>query len=259
MEVEDVKLVRAGDNLGFGRACNLGAAQGQAEFVLFLNPDAAIYSGTLDYVFDYMTSVQSQDVGVCGVQLQDEHGYIARSCTRFPSTTSMLLHSLGIDRFVPRGGYFMSEWDHNEDRSVDHVIGAFYFVRRSVFEALNGFDERFFLYLEDLDLSKRIKNAGWRIEFLSAGKAFHKGGGTSDKIKARRLFYSLRSRILYAYKHFGSVSGTIITLSTFCLEPWLRVLLAISKCSGSSVRETLAAYRMLLKWFPEWVVKGRTR
>lgn len=259
VEGAGVTLIRTGENLGFGRACNLGAAQGNAEFILFLNPDAALYPGTLDYVIDYMSSAQHKGVGVCSVQLQDEHGHIARSCTRFPTTTSLLLHSLGVDRFMPRLGFFMAEWDHSDDRSVDHVIGAFYFVRRKVFAELNGFDERFFVYLEDLDLSKRIKAKGWRIEFLTAFKAFHKGGGTSDQVKARRLFYALRSRILYAYKHLGLLSATLISLSTLCLEPWLRVFLSIAKRSGSGVRETMSAYGMLIKWFAEWLVTGRTR
>ena len=71
----------------------------------------------------------------------------------------------------------MTEWPHTESRDVEHVIGAFYLVRRSVFEALGGFDERFFVYLEDLELSRRILHAGYRIRYVSGASALHVGGG----------------------------------------------------------------------------------
>ncbi|MEN5035221.1 glycosyltransferase family 2 protein [Pseudomonas sp. TWI929] len=257
LEQEGVSVLRTGANLGFARACNLGAAEGRSPFVLFLNPDAAVYSGTLDYVLSFMRDSRNAKVGVCGVQLEEESGHIARSCTRLPTTASFVTHALGLDRFVPRLGFFMAEWAHDADRSVDHVIGAFYLIRRELFDQLGGFDERFFVYLEDLDLSKRVKDEGYSIEYLTEVKAFHKGGGTSDQVKARRLFYSLRSRIIYAFKHLGRVSGCVVLLATMVPEPFLRVGLALLKRKGA--RETLQAYRMLYVWLGEWLATGKTR
>ncbi|WP_243055521.1 glycosyltransferase family 2 protein [Pseudomonas sp. BP01] len=257
LEQEGVRVLRTGANLGFARACNLGAAEGDAPFVLFLNPDAAVYPGTLDYVLSFIRSPRNAKVGVCGVQLEEENGHIARSCTRLPTTASFITHALGLDRFVPRLGFFMAEWAHDTDRSVDHVIGAFYLIRRELFDQLGGFDERFFVYLEDLDLSKRVKDEGYSIEYLTEVKAFHKGGGTSDQVKARRLFYSLRSRIIYAFKHFGRVSATAVLLATLLPEPILRVGLALLKRKGGM--ETLQAYRMLFVWLGEWLKTGKTR
>lgn len=257
LEQEGVSVLRTGANLGFARACNLGAAQGRSPFVLFLNPDAAVYPDTLDYVLSFMCDSRNASVGVCGVQLEEESGHIARSCTRLPTTGSFLVHALGLDRFVPRLGFFMAEWAHDTDRSVDHVIGAFYLIRRELFDKLAGFDERFFVYLEDLDLSKRVKDEGYSIEFLTKVKAFHKGGGTSDQVKARRLFYSLRSRILYAYKHLGRAFGTLVLLATILPEPFLRVFLAMFKRKGAG--ETLQAYRLLFSWLCEWFTTGKTR
>lgn len=257
LEQEGVSVVRTGANLGFARACNVGAAEGRAPFVLFLNPDAAVYPGTLDYVLSYMRDSRHDKVGVCGVLLEEDNGHIARSCTRLPTTGSFVAHALGLDRFVPRLGFFMAEWAHDTDRSVDHVIGAFYLIRRELFDRLDGFDERFFVYLEDLDLSKRVKDAGYGIEYLTEVKAFHKGGGTSDQVKARRLFYSLRSRILYAFKHLGRASGTLVLLATLLPEPLLRLGLALLKRQGAV--ETLQAYRMLFVWLGEWLTTGKTR
>lgn len=259
LESKGVILFNAGENLGFGRACNIGATRGTAEFILFLNPDAAVYPDTIVRVVEYMSSLSNKHVGVCGVQLIDEKGHVSRSCTRFPTVKNMLAHSLGIDRFIPSAGYFMAEWDHCNDRSVDHVIGAFYFIRRDIFEQLNGFDERFFVYLEDLDLSRRVKELGSSIEFLASIQAFHKGGGTSEQVKATRLFYSLRSRIIYCYKHFDVLSSTLILFNTIAVESILRMIQAAFRRSRTAIKETFSAYKMLLKWLPKWWRRGVTR
>ncbi len=254
----NVHLIMAGQNLGFGKACNLGARQGCAEYVLFLNPDAAVYPASLTSVLEFMEDPGNQDVGVCGVQLRDESGHISRSCTRFPTVLGFLAHTVGLDHFIPKLGHFMREWDHASDRSVDHVIGAFYLIRREIFDQLHGFDERFFVYLEDLDLSRRVKSEGWRIEFLGHIQAFHKGGGTSDQIKARRLFYSQRSKIIYSFKHFGFIGATSVLLSTLLLEPLSRTAISALRGSLTSVKETWVAYGLLIGWLPKWIFKGQT-
>lgn len=252
-----VNLIRAGANLGFGKACNLGAKQSKSEYLLFLNPDAALYTDTLSIVLTYMQDSANSTVGICGVQLLNEFGCIARSCTRFPSAVSLIMHAMGLDRIFPRLGHFMSEWPHNHTREIDHVIGAFFCVRRTLFEQLNGFDELFFVYLEDLDFSFRARQAGWRSIFLSNVQAFHAGGGTSCQVKARRLFYSLRSRLLYAFKHFSFLGAVGVLLATLFLEPLSRSLLALLRCSLSSLKETWAAYGMLCCWLPGWILNKK--
>ncbi|APO80681.1 glycosyltransferase family 2 protein [Pseudomonas putida] len=253
---DGVRVICAGTNLGFGRACNLGSKEGNAPYILFLNPDAVVYPGTLEYVISYMDGPERSRVGVCGVQLEEVDGHVARSCTRLPTTMSFIAHALGLSRINPAMGFFMADWAHDSDRSVDHVIGAFYLIRRELFERLGGFDERFFVYLEDLDLSKRVKEQGYSIEFISSVKAFHRGGGTSNQVKARRLFYSLRSRILYAFKHLGRTSGLAVMMTTILLEPLLRLVSAAIKRNG--VVETISAYRMLYVWLYQWLSKGAT-
>lgn len=255
----DVRLLRTGANLGFARACNLGAQGLQGEFVLFLNPDALLYEQTLARTLDCMDRPEQARTAVCGVQLVDEQGRIARSCARFPTPASMLSHALGIDRLLLRCGYVMADWDHQSSRPVDHVIGAFYLVRRAAFEQVAGFDERFFVYLEDLDLSQRLGKAGWSSLYLADVQAFHAGGGTSSQVKARRLFYSLRSRLLYVFKHFSRPAALSVLLVTLLVEPLNRTLLATLRGSWGSIKETAAAYAMLLRWWPRWILRDETR
>lgn len=253
-----VTLIRAGQNLGFAKACNMGAAPCKSEFLLFLNPDAYLYPGSLSKSLAFMGEPRNSRVGICGIQLIDEPGNVARSCARFPSVIGLLAHAVGIDRLFPRAGYFMREWDHQNTRRVDHVIGAFFLVRSQVFDALHGFDERFFVYLEDLDFSLRAKRAGWLSVYLADAQAFHAGGGTSKQVKARRLFYSLRSRLVYSFKHFRLLGASVVLLATLFAEPVSRTALALIRRSSSLLKETWAAYGMLWRWLPAWAFKGAT-
>jgi GT2 family glycosyltransferase len=257
--VPNVTLIQTGENLGFGRACNLGAKSADSEYLLFLNPDAALFEGTLTKVVNLMQEPANQAVGICGVQLIEDNGQVSRSCARFPSVTGFLAHAVGLDRVFPRLGHFMAEWDHLADRQVDHVMGAFFVVRRGLFEQLQGFDERFFVYLEDLDFSYRAHQAGWRSFYLADAQAFHAGGGTSNQVKARRLFYSLRSRLQYAFKHFSFPAAVTVLFTTLLIEPLARSVLAVARGSLPGIKETWAGYLMLWAWLPRWLFKNETR
>ena len=140
----NVTLVRTGANLGFGKACNLGAQYAKSKYLLFLNPDAALYADTLLKAVAFMEDPAHIQTGICGVQLLDESGHVSRSCSRFPSSVDFVAHAVGLTRFISGLGHFMTEWDHGQTRRVDHVIGAFFLVRRELFAMLDGFDGAFF-------------------------------------------------------------------------------------------------------------------
>lgn len=252
-------LIHSKQNLGFGKACNLGAKNADSDYLLFLNPDASIFPDTLDKALAFMQDPRHSDVGICGVQLKDETGHIARSCSRFPTPLGFLVHALGMDRLFPRLGHSMVDWSHDETRDVDQVIGAFFLVRRPLFEMLKGFDEQFFVYFEEVDFSKRARDAGWRSVYLADAQAFHAGGGTSNQVKARRLFYSLRSRLIYARKHFAFPGFALTCFATLFLEPLSRMGFSLAKRSLNAFKETGSAYVMLWRWLPDWVFKGTTR
>ncbi len=159
---------------------------------------------------------------------------------------------LGLDRLWPRRfpSHFMTDWDHRDNREVDQVTGAFYLVRRMVFEELNGFDERFFMYFEDLDFAYRAKHAGWKSYYLADAQALHYGGGASYQIKAKRLYYSFNSRVLYVAKHFGAPSAIKILMASFLVEFWVRLGWSLANLSKQNFIETIQAYRMFLQTLP---------
>jgi N-acetylglucosaminyl-diphospho-decaprenol L-rhamnosyltransferase len=247
-----LRMIRNTENKGFAAACNQGAQGSRADYLLFLNPDTRLFADSLSVPLAFMESGQNRSIGICGIQLVDEHEEVSRSCARFPTPRMFYSRIFGLDRLFPGffQSHFMEEWGHEENRAVDHVIGAFFLLRRHLFEQLNGFDERFFVYLEDLDLSLRARKSGWTRYYLADIRAYHKGGGTSEQVKATRLFYSLRSRILYGYKHFTPTQATLLLVSTLCFEPFTRLAFNIFQGAFKSASETMSGYLMLYRALP---------
>jgi GT2 family glycosyltransferase len=246
-----VNLIRSDINLGFAKACNIAASHADSEFILFLNPDASLFPDSLTKLIDFMKKTENKKIGICGIQLIDEYGHISRSCARLPTASNFIAHAIGIDRLFPKLGYLMREWDHTTNKIVDHVIGAFYLVRCELFKQMGGFDERFFVYLEDLDFSVRARQIGWTTYYLADAQAFHSGGGVSWKVKDRRLYYSLKSRLLYGFKHFSNLNACLLTFITIILEIWIRLIRSLMQNSLIDAANTIKAYRMLLKSLPE--------
>ena len=242
-----VEVIRNSQNHGFGAACNQAARSLDADYVLFLNPDTRVEPEAVARAVGCLEEPAHRDVGIVGGRLVQKSGEIARGCARFPTPWTCLTRLLGFDRALASWGlsYPMTEWDHAQSREVDHVMGAFYMVRRTVFEALGGFDERFFMYLEDVDFSRRARKAGWRCFYNAEAGAYHRGGGTSEQVKDARLFYSLHSRVLYAQKHFSRAGLLTIAICTLFAEPVIRLVACTARGSMSGVRDTISAYAML--------------
>lgn len=254
-----LRIVRNHYNRGFGAACNQGAVLASSAYLLFLNPDTRLFENSLSLPLAYLQNPKNQDVGIVGVQLLDEQNHIARSCSRFPTLGSFAAQAVGINR-VPIFRHLtqaMVEWRHDSNRTVDQVIGAFLVIRRSIFESLGGFDERFFVYFEEVDLCFRSHLAGCRSVFLADAQAFHAGGGTSRQVKAHRLFYSLRSRLLYGFKHFSRWQAWGLALITLGIEPISRTFFSLIGSGPEGVRNTWRAYRMLWGELGSILEKGR--
>lgn len=248
-----VEVIRIGENLGFAAACNRGAKGCDSPYLLFLNPDTRVEPNSFHVPITFMEKPDNIGVGICGIQLVDESGQVSRTCARFPTLWRLVASVLGFDKLpnFKGSGLHMRDWDHCSSRKVDHVIGAFYLIRRSLFEAFEGFDERFFVYLEDVDLSYRVTQWGCDIWYLANAQAFHAGGGTSRQVKAKRLFYSIRSRLLYGFKHFPAWQAWLLLAVTVIVEPVTRTALCITHGDGAGVCQIWSAYRFL------WSSMGR--
>lgn len=248
-----LEIVLNESNRGFACACNQGAAVCTAPYILFLNPDTVLFENSLGVPAEFMLDAANANVGICGIQLLDEGGRVSRSCAYFPSLKRYLAEIIGLNRlpYCENLGVHMNGWNHLSTATVDHVIGAFFFIRRAIFECLGGFDESYFVYLEDVDLSLRARKNGWTTMYLADARAFHAGGGTSRQVKAARLFYSLCSRILYAFKHFSKWKAWVLLVATLFIEPISRLVLSLGRGDVQELRNTWQGYGMLFRHLPE--------
>lgn len=239
----DVDIHRNDRNLGFSAACNQGAAAGSADYILFLNPDTLLGEGALDVLIGAME--EDPRLGIAGPRLEHEDGTLALSCVRFPTAAAMVARSIGLDRIAPAvfKPHFLAADEHATARAVDQVMGAAFLVRRSVWDALGGFDERFFVYYEELDFSLRAARAGWLTRYVAVARVTHAGGWTAGAHSAR-LALSMESRIAYARKHFG-VAWILVALATFIAEPVARLVAAVVTLSPEKAAETVRSYRVL--------------
>lgn len=239
-------IVRNEANRGFGAACNQGAAGSQADYLLFLNPDTRLEADTLARTLAFMESPEQTTTGICGIRLLDDAGHASTSAARFPSPRILFGEATGLGRLLP--GLFprhlLTASECADTRDVDQVIGAYFVMRRPLFESLGGFDERFFVYFEEVDLSLRARLAGFRSMFFAGASASHTGGLSSDQVKAARLFYTLRGRLLYAGKHFSPFSRGLVMVITFGVE-WPARSLRARMHGGTAPRETAEAFRRL--------------
>lgn len=250
LNFDNLEIIKNKENLGFGKACNIGAKNSQSDFILFLNPDAMVYEDTFHKLFDYIEKNDNSDVVVYGVQLIGDDGKVQRTCARFPKLRNFLVRVMGLNKINQEffKSFSMEYWNHNETKIVDQVIGAFFLITKDIFEQLNGFDERFFVYYEELDLSKRVHDSGYKTMYISEIQAYHKGGGTSEQVKALRFFYSTRSSLIYSFKHLGIFKSIIFMFFVYFIEPFTRTaFLVLKRSSFSEFLEQYKGFGLLYK------------
>jgi GT2 family glycosyltransferase len=223
--------IRNEENIGFGRACNKASQLCSQKYILFLNPDTAVNYDSISSCLEFMEKDVAEKYAVCGVQLIDSIGRVSRSCARIPSFTNMINASIGLDLVAPRifPGIIMKEWDHMQSRDVGHVIGAFYFIRTYIFKDMGGFNENYFLYYEDLDLSSRLKSGNFLIRYIVHAGAIHIGGGCSAKILIERRYLSNKSKIEYVRNFFHGYKKLFLEFIIGKIEIFLIKIVTISE------------------------------
>jgi len=197
-------------NLGFAKGCNVGARRADAPLLFFFNPDAVAHPGLLANAVAYFDA--HPEVAMAGAKLLDENGTIAESCGEFDTWWQSFLRSSAwgdLPMFRKQAnGYRLRQWDYSTERDVDLVVGAAMFVRKQMFDELGGFDERFFLYHEEIDFAHRLRDAGKRVVYLPQCVVTHKseqGGSRKTWGAAGVLGWRQRSRRLYWVKHHGKL------------------------------------------------------
>lgn len=219
-EFPEITVIRNSRNVGFARACNQGAALGKQSVILFLNPDAQLCSDAGDML---QTMFEEQPfVGIIGPKILNIDGSVQPSVRRFPTPLSFLWELLKLKRLLPGLGVLrknhMEEFRYNTLRAVDQVMGAAFAVRRSLYETLQGFDERFFIWFEEVDFCYRAHILGWLIFFVPDLTVIHRRGASFEQrsIVWRYLRYS-QSGIIYFWlrKRYFALLFIVLVAVTF--------------------------------------------
>ena len=242
---EKIHLIRNEENRGFSKACNQGFQKVTAPYVLLLNPDTILFENTISDCLQYVTA--HLNIDILGCQLLDENGNISTSCARFPTPLRFFYSSLGLSYLFPRiftPPLLMTDWNHAESCAVDQVMGAFMFMPTSIFNKIGYFDERFFVYYEELDFSYRLRKANGISYFNASIKAIHYGMGTTESVKGYRLFLNLSSRLKYARKHFSTLGYWLVCVSVFPLELITRACLLCVKGRFAELKDLMKGYRL---------------
>lgn len=214
--VREATVLRLDHNAGFARACNVGAAEGSAPFILLLNPDAEIVSGTpteLDGAFAH----PSHPV-VVGPKTVDADDLVNTTVRRLPTLPVLALYQLKLHRLArwipPLREYFMVNFDNTRPAQVEQVIGAALAIRRVDWERLGGLDEGYFLLFEEVDLCRRIADEG-RVGLYWPGLTVRHLGSTSFRrlshLQLQRIWNA--SLLRYARLHLGRRGVAILSMT----------------------------------------------
>jgi len=186
-----LKIVQNERNLGFAKGCNIGARESKGKYILFLNSDTEVLDRGFLKMVEFLD--KNPKVGILGGRLLNIDGSPQPSCGKFYTLFNLFLMLVGAERIG------LLRYNPKEIKKVDWVSGGYMMVRKSLFEKLKGFDEHFFMYVEDMELCYRVKDLGFLTYFYPNVKVFHKKLGSSKKEFA---IINIYKGILYFYsKH----------------------------------------------------------
>lgn len=212
-EFPDVRLIANQDNRGFGRACNQAFAELSGDYVLLLNPDAALLPGCISSLISYLEARPA--VGMVGPSLLHDDGAIQYSACREPGLLTEFYEWFGLRGLWPSSrllGRLYYGYKNDEPMPCDWLVGAVILVRRAVLEAVGGFDERYWLYAEEMDWCRRVRAAGWGVHFVPHARARHTGGQAAAVAPRPMMVEWFRSRLQYHAKFDPLWRRTLIRL-----------------------------------------------
>jgi N-acetylglucosaminyl-diphospho-decaprenol L-rhamnosyltransferase len=224
----EVAVIAAGNNLGYARAANLGIAATRAPVVAVLNPDTLLRPGTAGAMLARLTA--EPEVGAAGPQLRNPDGTVYPSARTVPSVLDAVGHGLLLfvwpaNPFTDR--YRQTGADPAHPRDVDWVSGAAVWLRRRALDAVGGWDERYFMYVEDVDLCWRLGRAGWRVVYEPSGVVDHLVGGSTASTPYRMIAEHHRSLLRFATRRFTGPRRLLVPAAAAFLG--LRTLLAMAQ------------------------------
>ena len=228
--------IDSGGNIGFSKACNAGYAAAKGEYILFLNPDTLLAEDTIDTCLRFFQL--HPKAGSVGVRMVDGSGVFLKESKRsFPSPLTSFYKLAGLSRLFPHSSqlarYHLGHLSEHSNHQVDVLAGAFMMIPGKVLNKVGVFDETFFMYGEDIDLSYRIQKTGYKNYYLADTTIIHFKGESTKRgsLNYIKLFYSAMS--IFVRKHYGGAKAGLFNLA---------IQLAIG------IRAGLTAIAKFVKW-----------
>ena len=238
-------------NAGFGKANNMALAKATGRYVLFLNPDTVVAEHTIPGCIEYMDA--HPETGAVGVRMQHGNGRFAMESRRsLPTPSVSFWHMTGLGKLFPKskvfGKYHCTYLNKDMECPIDVVSGAYMFVRKEALDKVGGFDEAFFMYGEDIDLSYRILQAGYQNRYLPLPIVHYKGESTvKTSYRYAQVFYD--AMLIFFNKHFRKYSRL------FALT--VKIVLAFRKVFTYLGQNLLAHKRRLTDYTEKCIYVGR--
>ncbi len=211
----EVKLIANKNNAGFSKANNQAIRIAQGEYVLLLNPDTVVEEDTFSTCIEFMDSMP--DAGALGVKLIDGKGnFLPESKRGLPTPQVAFFKIFGLARLFPKskffGKYHLGYLDKEETNEIEILSGAFMFMRKKALDKAGFLDEDFFMYGEDIDLSYRISQAGYKIYYHPKTRIIHYRGESTKKSSINYVFVFYQAMIIFANKHFSQKNARLFSL-----------------------------------------------
>ena len=227
-----VKIVDNKKNLGFAKGINEAVRKTHGKYLLFLNPDAHLAEGNVRGIIDIFE--KDDLVGVVGGKLVDFNGKNELSCARQYSLPRVFFLAVGLDNILG------NRFSPSKQKEVASVSGGFMAVKASLFEKLHGFDENFFMYVEDIEFCLRVRRVGYKVVFTPALKVKHLGQGSSNRSFAITNIYK---GLLYLHKkHYSKFSYGMVKLLLIIKA---RILVLVGKILDN--KNLMSTYKDALK------------
>ena len=243
-----VQLIANKENKGFSIANNQGVAASTGRYVFLLNSDTEVEAGSLRALIEYGDANPS--AGIIGPQLLNFDGSLQPSGRRFPTPLSTVATLFGVERLMGRPSYG-TRCSYSMPAVVDEVSGAAMVVRREAIEKVGGLDESFAWGYEDVDLCRRVQQAGWRVHYFPGAKIKHEWGGSRRLAPSATVLSAIAGRRHYFAKHHGPASGQLVMAATLASHLLRSAVFALG---GLGDRRLMARARI------EWeIVRGMLR
>jgi len=205
----EFKYIESKRNLGYGGGCNLGAKYAKGDILIFSNADVIITKGVFDKIRGYLE--KDNKIGILGPRFEYPDGSYQPSCRRYPRFKYLLFgrKSIGSSIFknnpITREFLYLDLENEKNPIEVEGIVGAFIVIKKHIFEEIGGFDERFFLFAEDIDLCLRVKERGYKILHAPDIRIIHFHGGSRRYLGLKSDYY-LRKSIYKFFKKHNSIN-----------------------------------------------------